>query len=106
MRMCACACTRSFINKLCEKLPVQFIEKSRLVIFFKRLFNGGGVVSTLVCFTVLSHLIGSWDPLQSQQLPQEKDAEDKVMLVQWLQHEVQPHGCHGGFGGRVMGRHT
>lgn len=38
-------------------------------------------MSTLVCFTVLSHVIGSWDPLQSQQLPQEKDAEDKGMLV-------------------------
>lgn len=40
--MCACACTHSFINKLCEKLPVQFIEKSRLVFFLNVYLMGGG----------------------------------------------------------------
>lgn len=29
-----------------------------------------------------------------------------VMLLRWVRHEGQPQGCHGGFGGRVMGRHT
>lgn len=62
--MCAHVCVRAHTVLLIssEKLQVQFIEKFRLLNFFKHLFNGG-VVSTLVCFTVLSHLIGSWDPL-------------------------------------------